>query len=167
MLIYMEKSNLVNQYFLTILQRNSKLVILGNLGNTWPQIPKMTLLMWRKLYHLSAGRSISSITLCLRCCKDSVSLLLWVLRTYLARHTQSDTTNLYKTFVFICRQKINFVPHAFLEILRICKLLILGTWGMPGYTHWKRYYQLVEGFDVYLQDKNKLHNSLLSWDMTL
>ena len=37
---------------------------------------------------------------------------------------------------FICRQKIMFILHVFLEILqRYCKLLFLGTLGIPGYTN--------------------------------
>ena len=61
-------------------------------------------------------------------------------------------------------KKITLVPHAFLEILQ--RLLILGTLGMPSYTHPKWYYQLVEYFYVYLHAQNKLHHSLLSWDIT-
>ena len=48
----------------------------------------------------------------------------------------------------------------------ICKLLILGTLGMPGYTQPKWQYQLVEDFHAYLQAKNTLYHSLLSWDIT-
>ena len=60
--------------------------------------------------------------------------------------------------MFICRQKINFILHDFYEILqRYCKLVVLGTLGMSGYTHPKRYYQFVDNFRVYLQAKNQLH----------
>ena len=107
----------------------------------------------------------SSFTPSLRYCKDIVNLLFWVLCACLATHTQSDTINLWKTFVFISRQKINVIIHAFLEILQICKL-ILGTLGMPGYKPPNCWYRLVEDFDVYLHAKNKLHHSLLSWDIT-
>ena len=56
--------------------------------------------------------------------------------------------------MFISRQKINFILYVFLEILQIyCKLVIFGTLGMPGYTHPKRYYQVVENVCVYLQAK--------------
>ena len=37
----------------------------------------------------------------------------------LATHSQSDTVNLKKTFVSIYKQKINFIPHVFLEILQM------------------------------------------------
>ena len=47
----------------------------------------------------------------------------------LALHIQSDTINLQKTFVLIYRQKSNFVAHIFLDIAKICKLLVLDTWA--------------------------------------
>ena len=50
--------------------------------------------------------------------KDIETLLLWVLWKCLATHNQSDTINLWKTFVFICWQKINFIPSVFQEILQ-------------------------------------------------
>ena len=44
--------------------------------------------------------------------------MFWILWACLAKQAQRDTINLYKTFVFICRQKMNFIPHALLEILQ-------------------------------------------------
>ena len=52
------------------------------------------------------------------CCKDIVNLFFWILYACLATHTINDTIILYKTFMFICRQKINLIPHAFMEILQ-------------------------------------------------
>ena len=64
-----------------------------------------------------------------------------------------------KPLTLICRQKTKFILHIFLEILqRYCKLIVLGTLGMPGYANEKWYYQLVENFRVYLQAKNQLHS---------
>ena len=64
-----------------------------------------------------------------------------------------------KPLTFICRQKIKFILHAILEILqRYCKLIVLGTLGMPGYANSKWHYQLVENFCVHLQAKNQLHS---------
>ena len=41
-----------------------------------------------------------------------------------------------KTLIFICRQKISFILHVFLETLQIyCKLVILGTYSIPGYAN--------------------------------
>ena len=46
----------------------------------------------------------------------------------------------------------------FLEILQgYCKLVILGTLGMPGYAHPEWHYQPVENFRVSLQAKNHIH----------
>ena len=58
---------------------------------------------------------------------------------------------------FICRQKIKFILYVFLEILqRYCKLIVLGTLGMPGYKKPQWYYQLVANVRVYLLSKNQL-----------
>ena len=57
--------------------------------------------------------------------------------------------------MFVCRQKIKFILHVFLDILqRYCKLIVLGTLGMPGNRNPKQYCQLQENFRVYLQAKN-------------
>ena len=62
MLVGMQKINFITHFFLKILQRNSKLVILGNLsmpGHT----PKMIVSIWGNIWHLSAGKkSTSSFT---------------------------------------------------------------------------------------------------------
>ena len=72
----------------------------------------------------------SSFTFAGRCCKDILKLLFWVLWGCLDTHTLSDTINLQKTFVFIWRQKINFISHAFLEILqRYVNLLFWVLWA--------------------------------------
>ena len=118
----------------------------------------MVIAIWRNLWRLSVSkRSSSPFTISLRYYKEIVNLLFWVLWTCLAMQTQRDTMNLYKTFMFICRQKTNFTlpppPNAFLEIMQVCKLLFLGTLGMPGYIHPKWYYQHEENFDIYLHAK--------------
>ena len=45
------------------------------------------------------------------------NFLFWVLWTCLVAHTQNDSINLYKTLLFICMQKTNFIIHFILEIL--------------------------------------------------
>ena len=89
--------------------------------------------IWRNLWRSFVGkRSSSSFTFSLRYYKDIVNLLLLVLWACLATQTQSETINLYKTFVFICRQKINFnpPPYAFLEILqRYANFLFWVLWA--------------------------------------
>ena len=62
-----------------------------------------------------------------------------------------------------CRQKINFILNVFLEILEgYCKIVILGTLGMPDYAHHQKiYHQLVETFCIYLGVKNQLYPQCL------
>ena len=68
---------------------------------------------------------------------------------------------------FICRQKINFTLHIFLESLfllqRYCEL-VLGTLGMRGYALQKRCYQFIENFRKYLYAKNQLYPPCFSED---
>ena len=71
-------------------------------------------------------------TFSLRYCKDIANWLFWVLWACLATYTQSDTINLKKTFMFICRQKINS-PCFSGDIVKMCKLVILGILDMSGY----------------------------------
>ena len=63
-------------------------------------------------------------------------------------------------------KKSTFSPCFSGDIAKVCKLRILGTLGIPGYTNPKRQYKLVENFNFYLHVKNKLHNLLLPWDIT-
>ena len=65
----------------------------------------------------------------LRFCKDIVNWLFLVLWARLSMHTQSDTIILQKTFVFICRQKINFIPHASMRILQRYANLFWVLWA--------------------------------------
>ena len=67
--------------------------------------------------------------LSLRYCKDLVNWLFLVLCACLATFTQSDTTILQKTFVFICRQKLNLIPHPFMEILQRYANLFWVLWA--------------------------------------
>ena len=53
--------------------------------------------------------------------KDIVNLLFWVLWACLAAHTQSDA--------IIFREKINFIAHAFMEILQKCANLFWIFWA--------------------------------------
>ena len=96
-----------------VLQRNSKFVILGNLGMPGHTL-KMMIAIWKNLWRLYiVGKRLSSLSSrlsSLRYYKDIVNFLFWVIWTCLAKQTQKDTINLKKTFVFIFRQKINFTP---------------------------------------------------------
>ena len=115
----MQKINFLTHFFLKILQRNSKLVAFLNLG-----MPGPTHLKWWYQFeetfdvYLQDKKSTSSFMLSLRYCNDITNVLFFVLWAWLATHTQSDTINLKRTFVFISRQKVNFILHVFLEILQ-------------------------------------------------
>ena len=52
-----------------------------------------------------------------------------------------------------------------LMIANYCKLIVLGTLAMPGRTHPKWYYHLIENFRAYLQAKNQLHTLSFSGDI--
>ena len=54
----------------------------------------------------------------------------------LCKYFASDSINLKKFSTFICKWKINFIFQVFLKILqRYYEVIILGTLGVPGYTH--------------------------------
>ena len=91
-----------------------------------------------------------------------LAYLLWLLWEYLAMHTQGDTLYLQKLSVFTSMEKINFMLFwRYRKDMQTC----FGTLGITGYTQLTLYYQLVENFDVYLHVKNKVHLSLLTWDI--
>ena len=50
--------------------------------------------------------------------------------------------------MFICMQKINFIPTFFEILQRYYNFAILGNLGMPNYDQQKQYYQFVENFDL-------------------
>ena len=148
MFICMQKINFITQFFFNILQRNSKLVILGNLG-----MPDHTHLKW------NSNLKKPLMFICRQKIKFILHIFLEILQGYcilvvlgtlgMPGYTnpkwyyqivdQSDTINLQKIFVFFCGQKINFTPSppsCFSGYLaKICKILVLGTLDMPGCTH--------------------------------
>ena len=107
----------------------------GNFENAWTSPSKIIVPICRKLSCLpECKKSTSSITCFLRYCKEIANLLFWVIWASLATHLKWYY-ELKKPLMFICGQKINFILHVFLKILqRYCKLVILGTLGIPG-TH--------------------------------
>ena len=146
-------------FFLEILQRHHILVILST-----SHIPGNTHQIWQ--YQLveniicSKKKTNSSLPSFLRYSKDFANLF-WVLSVWLAMPTKMDSINLQKSLMVICMQKIQLDPS--LEILqRYCKIAIFGTLGMTGYGHQKRWYQLVENFDVNLHTQNQIYSSPLS-----
>ena len=73
--------------------------------------------------------STSSFMFSLRYCKGIVKWLFLVLWACLANYSRSDTTILSKTFVFMYRQKLNFIPHALIEILQRYANLFWVLWA--------------------------------------
>ena len=64
--------------------------------------------------------------------------------------------------------KTMFILHLFLEILqKYYKIVILGTLGMSGHIHQKRWRQLVGNSDAYLQINNQIDLSIFSRENTL
>ena len=70
---------------------------------------------WRNLWCLSATKNQPHPSYLLR---DIANLLFWVPWACLATYTQSNIINLKKTFAFVNKQKINFIPHVLLETLK-------------------------------------------------
>ena len=90
----------------------------------------MMVSVWSKLRCLSEGKkSTSSFMFSLRYCKGIANSLFWILWACLAKHIQSGTIDLQKTFLSICRQNINSTPHIFFwDIANICKFLFWELW---------------------------------------
>ena len=75
------------------------------------------------------------------CLGRYVKFLFWLLWAFLVMRTQNDGINLWKTSMFICIPKMNFIIHFFLEILHFresCNLIswtaIWPIWEMLEYT---------------------------------
>ena len=88
--------------------------------------------------------------------KPPFFLIFWVVWKWLAIHDKIDSFNLWENLMFMCMQKIKFAPSFFLGTLqKYCKLVILGTLGMPDYG------QQNDGISLqkngYLHIKNQIH----------
>ena len=114
MLICIQNFNFITHFYLKILQRNSKLVLLSILG-----MPGHSINLKKSLMFIYRQKSTLSFTFALTYCKDIANLLLWVLWACLATHTQSDNINLWKTFVLICRQNINFNLQSYANLFQV------------------------------------------------
>ena len=113
--------------------------------------------------YLRAKKSTSSLNSFLRYRKEIANFLFSVNWACLATHTYNDDSNLKKPFTFICRQKIKFILHVFLE--RYCKLIVLGTLDMSDQANPKWYYHLAENFHVYLQVKKTTSPACIPGDL--
>ena len=137
MLNCMQKINFTIRFFLKILQRNSKLLIFGNLD-----MPGHTHLKWLLTktktfdnYQQTKNNFILHVFLAIlqRYCK---LVILGTLGIPGYVHPKWYY-QLIEIFVFIFRQKINFIPHAFLEILsRYANLfrVLWACWHAWSYT---------------------------------
>ena len=128
-----KKINLFPHFFLEILQRVYKFVILGNL------VRHGLVSTCRRVRCLSVcKKSTSSLPSFWDIAKTLQTCYFWVLRAYQTVTSKNNITSLKKTFLFIFMWKIIFIPHLFLEILqRYCKLVSLGTLGARNHAHQK------------------------------
>ena len=80
--------------------------------------------------YLYAKKSTSSLTSCLRYCKD----ILAIFRTFIGKYY----FDLQETFILLFIQKTNFITCFFCKTLkRNSKLNIFGNLGMPSHTQLK------------------------------
>ena len=133
MLICVQRVNFITQFFLNILQRNSKLVILGNLGMSG-HTPKMIKAIWRNLWPLSVGKSSSSsFTFSLRYYKGIVNFFLGGGRGTLGMPGYSNPKRYYQRVENLrvhLQAKNQIHPHTFLEILqRYANFLCWVLWA--------------------------------------
>ena len=134
MLICMQKVNFISHFFLKILQRNSKLVILGNLS-----MPGYTHLNWQyqfeEIFDAYYKQKIKFIL--------PVFLEIFQIYCKLVILSTLDKPGYTKWYYYLVENfriylqiKEQLHPTWFSgDIAKICKLLILGTLGMSGYAH--------------------------------
>ena len=112
MLICIQRIIFITHFFFNILQRNTKLVILGNLG-----MPGHMQFQETFDVHLQAKNQLH-----LSCSPwDVAKTLQYVILSTLGMFGYAHpkwSMNWQKTFVFICRHKINFILLVFLEIFQ-------------------------------------------------
>ena len=132
-LICVQKIYFIPHFFLKILQRNSKLVILGNLGmagHTYLKLQQQfdeifDVYLWTFILHIF-------LVILQRYCK------LMVLGT-LGMPGQANPKRYYKLVENFCaylQAKNQLHPPCFSgDIAKICRHLILGFLGMTGCTH--------------------------------
>ena len=88
----------------------------------------MILSTCRKPSCLFAAKNSFILHALLEILQRCTNFLFWVLWSCLVAHTQNDSINLYKTLMFICMQKTNFIIHFFLEILHFKESCNLIGW---------------------------------------
>ena len=114
--------------------------------------------LWRTLWCLSGGKKINFVL-------HVFLVILQILKTCYVEYFRHAWLLTPKVMPSSCRKPLRSsagkVKSNCGDIAKMCEHLILGTLGILGYPHQKLYNQLVENFDVYLHDLNKLYHSLL------
>ena len=128
MFICMQKMNFISDFLFKILPKTLQTCYLGNFENAWPS-PSKTI--------VSICKKISCLFVCITCFflkilqKNSKLVIFGNLSIPSQKHMI-----VWSWKKLICSQKVNSIPPYFCgDIAKICKLLILGTLSMPGYTH--------------------------------
>ena len=137
MLFYMQNMNFITYLFLKIFHSNGKYVNLSNLGMPG-HILKMIVSVWRNLWCLFADKkSTSSFTFPLGYFRDIANLYFGYFEYSWLRTLKVILPTCRKFLCLPTSKKWNSSPYFSGDIAKIWKLLILGTLGMPRYTHLK------------------------------
>ena len=99
--------------------------------------------------------------------KKIATMLFSLIRAWLSTHLKWYY-QFEETFdIYLRAKKIKFILYIFLEILqRYCELVILGSLGMPGYTHSITLYTTnLWRTAVHLQARNQLYPPRFSGDL--
>ena len=132
---------------------------------------KVLKLTCRKLWCLSTCKKwTSSLTSFQRYCKDIKKNCYFVILSNLGMACDihlNDSINLRKSLTFICRHKISFILHIFLELLFYCKDIVNLLWVLWACLAMKNKSDIIkwyiENFRVWLQEYQSTSSSILCW----
>ena len=129
-----QKIKFILHVFLDILQRYCKLIVSGTLGMPGNRNPKRYCQLEENFrVYLQAKNPKNLPCFSGDIAKINKLVILGTLgTTCLVAHTQNDSINLYKTSMFICKPKIDFIIHFFLEILHFKESCNLIGWQHFG-----------------------------------
>ena len=118
----LHRRNKIN-IFLKILQKYYRLPTLGILNMSGYFYQNNNAKKLQKLdrnfdVYLHAKKSTSSLTSFMRYYKEIANLLFWKFWECLSIRIKKHCINLKETFMLICMQKVNFIPHFFLDIFQ-------------------------------------------------
>ena len=148
-----KKTNFItNIFFLKILQGNSKLVPLGDLGMPVHTNLNDSINLKKALMFICRQKINYILQVFLEKCRDIANLLFWVLRI-------KWNYQLVDNFRVYLQVKNRLHPPSFSgDIAKMSKVLILDTLGMPGNC---RKLRCISAYQ-----KMTFINSVLSWDIT-